>query len=283
MSVIKEDVSISDALGAYLSYTPSYAETDQFRTDLACLNHTLLRDAIAECVKAEKVHQNADPRTRRQNIHAVYVRKIKELSSLYPFLFSVENALRARAKESYHTVFKNPYWWKAIISAHQRELSSADFELALLDGRELRILNGTPVNPAFIKEALFAIASLTNRQRADLQSEDCPASAFYEKITLKGLVNIISSDYRLCPLPSMSRNDFARAMTVIHDARNEIYHSNPIKNRSQVFSACERILDAVDVHAGSLDFHIKRASYARPTPGISRKPRHCIPPEHDYD
>lgn len=84
MGVAKREISLAEALGLYLSYTPNYNETDQFRTDLRTLNHTLLRDSIKECVEAAKTPQAAPNSTKRRLIHHVYHRKVKELASLYP-------------------------------------------------------------------------------------------------------------------------------------------------------------------------------------------------------
>lgn len=278
MSISKEDVSIGEVLGAYLSYTPTYTETEHFWADIGCLNHTLLYDAIVECRDAEKVPAGAEPQTKRQKIHDVYVRKIKELSSLYPFFFSVENALRALAGRKYHEAFGDPYWWQEITNAYENNLTHEDFPLVVEDKREFRILKGVLVNPIFVKDCLFVVGGMAKRQRNDLNYEDCPASMFYEKMTIKGLMDIISADYRLCSLPSMTKNDFVNAMNKIHKARNELYHSNPIKNRNQVFSSCERVLDAINFHLGSFDEALKSSNFVRSSPGIKRKPRHCIPP-----
>ena len=115
MGVAKREISLAEALGLYLSYTPNYNETDQFRTDLRTLNHTLLRDSIKECVEASKTPQAAPNNTKRLAIHHVYCRKVKELASMYPYLFSVESALRSTATELYNRAFANPRWWLCLL------------------------------------------------------------------------------------------------------------------------------------------------------------------------
>lgn len=275
MSVTKREVSLAEVLGTYLSYTPNYAETEQFRSDLRTMNHTLLRDAIEECKKANKAPKGAAPQTKRHLIHSVYMRKVKELASIYPFLFAVENALRSVAAERYMQVFNSAFWWKVFTQAYQAGKSADDFPLQA-NGKKL--VRGVPVNPAFIKEIFFAIEKMANRQRDVLYSPNSKAISFYEEMTLRNLANIIKSDWGHCPLGSLNKTDFQTHIGIICEARNEVFHSNPIKNRTAVFKACERILDSVDFHLGDFDQTLRQVSYARPAPAIEREARHCIPP-----
>lgn len=66
-------------------------------------------------------------------------------------------------------------------------------------------------------------------------------------------------------------------MRLIKDARNELFHSNPIKNRARVVEACERILDALDVHLGDLAADLAAVSYVPIAPSVARTARHLIP------
>lgn len=275
MSVAKREISLTEALGRYLSYTPNYAETEQFRTDLRTMNHTLLRDSIEECIQAKKAPGEVSSQTKRQLMHDVYMRKIKELASLYPFLFAVENALRSVAAERYATAFKNSSWWRIIHSAIADGKSANDF-LVQQDGKKR--VNNTPVNSAFVREVFISIERMSDSQRNILSAENCSPIVFYEEITLRNLANIIFSDWLLCPLGGLKKSDFNSHMNTICHARNEIFHSNPIKNRATVFTACERILDSVDVHLGDFDQKVRQVSYTRPSPSIRRNARHCIPP-----
>lgn len=275
MGVAKREVSLAEALGLYLSYTPNYNETDQFRTDLRTLNHTLLRDSIKECVEASRTPQAAPNNTKRRAIHHVYYRKVKELASLYPYLFSVESALRSAATESYNHAFANPRWWLVLLAAHQNGHDEKHFPKAPGGKRSVA---GIDVTSAFIKNVLFSLANMTARQKAVLAHHHCPDDQFLAAITLRNLFNIMEADWGLCPLGSLNKTDFRTHMVTICDARNEVFHGNPIKNRTGVFKACERILDAVNVHIGALDVVLKDTSFQRPTSTIPRSGRHCIPP-----
>ena len=89
MSISKREISMSEVLGTYLSYTPSSTETHEFYADLRTMNHTLLRDAIAECQAAKKEDDAPADITKRQLIHSVYTRKVKELG----FKFQVQRLI----------------------------------------------------------------------------------------------------------------------------------------------------------------------------------------------
>lgn len=275
MGVAKREISLAEALGLYLSYTPNYNETDQFRTDLRALNHTLLRDSIKECVEASKTPQAAPNNTKRHAIHHVYCRKVKELASLYPYLFSVESALRSTATELYNRAFENPRWWLVFLATHQNGHDEKHFPKAPGGKRSIA---GIDVTSAFIKNVLFSLESMSARQMAALADHNCPDDQFLAELTLRNLFNIMEADWGLCPLGSLNKTDFRTHMVTICDARNEVFHGNPIKNRTGVFKACERILDAVNVHVGALDVALKDTIFQRPTPTIPRSVRHCIPP-----
>lgn len=276
MGVAKREISLAEALGLYLSYTPNYNETDQFRSDLRTLNHTLLRDSIKECVEATKTPQAAPNSTKRRAIHHVYHRKVKELASLYPYLFYVESALRSTATELYSNAFTNPRWWLDFLIAHGKGHDEKHFKKAPSSKRSVA---GTDVTSAFIKNVLFSIENMSKRQRSFLGSQDCPDDQFLAEITLGNLFNIMEADWGLCPLGSLNKTDFRTHMVTIRDARNEVFHGNPIKNRTSVFKACERILDAVNVHIGDLDVVLKNTNFQRPASTIPRTARHCIPPK----
>lgn len=275
MGVAKREISLTEALGLYLSYTPNYNETDQFRTDLRTLNHTLLRDSIKECVEASKTPQAAPNSAKRAAIHLVYCRKVKELASLYPYLFSVESALRSTATELYTNVFTNPKWWLTFLTAYNNNHDEKHFPRSPGDKRRV---DGIDVTSNFIKNIFFSFGKMTARQRSTLIVADCPGDQYLAQITLRDLFNIMESDWGLCPVGSLNKTDFRTHMVTICDARNEVFHGNPIKNRTGVYKACERILDAVNIHIGALDDVLKDTKFQRPNSTLPRSPRHCIPP-----
>ncbi|WP_150120290.1 hypothetical protein [Sulfitobacter sp. HI0021] len=275
MTVVKREISLIEALGAYLCYTPKYTETDEFHADLRTLNHTLFRDAIRECHNGKKEEHVEGAPSKRQLIHMVYTRKVKELASLYPFLFATENALRAIAHESYHRAFKDPYWWRDIIRAHTHEKTENDFPLK---GDGKKRVRKHPVNPSFLAECFFAATQLGPRQIKALDAPACSSIRFYEELSIRHLFKIMHSDYVLCTVGTLKRQQFKEHMITICDARNEVFHGRPIKNRSTLFSACEAILDAAGLHMGDFDKALQVTTYTRQTPSMKRSKRHLLPP-----
>lgn len=275
MSIVKRDISLEEVLGTYLDYTPSYAETERFRSDLRTLNHTLLRDAILECTNSPNLATGAPANTKRHLMHGVYTRKVKELASLYPFLFAVENALRAVAAERYKNVFGREYWWKIFTTAHAAGKGESSFPL---DKKGKKNVHTIPVNPAFIRDVLYGVSEMPPRKRSNLLEDDALPSQFYEALTLRQLGRIMSADWTVASLGTLKKKDFITHMGTICIARNELFHGNPIKSRATVFTACEYILDSIDVHMGDFDEALKETSYVRQTPTIPRVGRHCIPP-----
>lgn len=76
----------------------------------------------------------------------------------------------------------------------------------------------------------------------------------------------------------LDRKMFEDTMRVIKEARNELYHSNPIKDRTKVVGACERILNGLNVHLGDYDTDLATIRHVRVPPTVPRSPRHVIPP-----
>lgn len=275
MTILKREITLSEALGAYLCYTPGTAETDGFRADLRTLNHTLLHDSIQECQQAEKVKDAAKTVPKRQLIHQVYTRKVKELAALYPFLFATENALRAIASESYSQLFKDPFWWRDITLAVSAGRTDAYFT-AKGDGKKR--VRKVPVNPSFVSSCFYAAEKFTPKQMGILAHVDCPSTKFYDEMTIRNLFNLIDADLSLCPIGGLQRKQFKNHMMIICDARNEVFHGNPIKNRSSLFTACETVLDAACFHLGDFDEALRNATYTRQTPSKKRNDKHLLPP-----
>jgi hypothetical protein len=71
--------------------------------------------------------------------------------------------------------------------------------------------------------------------------------------------------------------NFKANMDIIRDARNALYHSNPISNRKAVYEASERILNALDFHLGDFDSDIGTTQYNRIPVSVGRAARHRIP------
>jgi len=239
------------------------------------MNHTLLHDSIRECQEADKAPADATSRAKRRLIHEVYTRKVKELAALYPFLFVLENGLRGFAAERLYTAFNNVFWWQVFLDAVRRGLDENHFPTQA-DGKKL--IHNVSVNPAFVKEVMYGIKTMSRSQQAELLKPGVPAGRFYEELTLKSLANIIQADWVICPVGSLKKGDFKAHMKTIGDVRNELFHGNPIKKRASLIVACERILDSLDFHLGSFDIAIGATAYTRPTPSVPRSQRHVIPP-----
>ncbi|EJL50524.1 hypothetical protein PMI09_05021 [Rhizobium sp. CF122] len=66
-------------------------------------------------------------------------------------------------------------------------------------------------------------------------------------------------------LPSSSGH-----MRVIKETRNELFHSNPIKDRKKIIEACERILSGLQFHLGDYDHDLGAAQYVRVPATVAR-------------
>ncbi len=258
-----------------MCYTPRATETDAFLADLRTLNPTLLRDSIYECHRASKSAGMPEGTSKRDLIHAVYTRKVKELASLYPFIFTTENALRSVAHEAYSNTFRDPYWWRDILDCVARQ-KGADHYTTRGDGKKR--LRKTPVNPAFIRECIDAAESFAPRQTNRLSNPDCPPTRFYEELTIWQLFNVIISDLSLCPVGKLKRIDLENSKRTICDTRNEVFHGRPVKNRSSLLKACDLILNSLGFHMGDFDERLRTTSFARQTPSRMRTTQHLIPP-----
>jgi len=70
---------------------------------------------------------------------------------------------------------------------------------------------------------------------------------------------------------------FVDTMRVIKETRNELFHSNPIKDRKKIVEACERILNGLQFHLGDYDHDLGAAQYVRVPTTVARTPRHVMP------
>jgi hypothetical protein len=276
MTTAKREISLSEVLGSYLCYTPSSTETHEFFADLRTMNHTLLRDSIQECQQAKKEEGAPAGLPKRHLIHMVYTRKVKELASLYPFLFATENALRAIAHEAYHNNFKDAFWWREVLNAADHGKNAGHYPTK---GDGKKRIQKQPVNPSFLTECFYGVSQLSQRQKKKLQDVNCPSTQFYDELTIRHLFNLILSDLSVCPVGNLKKEQFKTHMTTICDARNEVFHGRPIKNRSSLYGACEIILDAACFHMGDFDEALRTTTYTRLTPSRKRNPKHLLPPQ----
>jgi len=275
MPITKRHVQTRELLGEYLTFLPQPKEVNRFETDMRTLNPTLLRDAIREGVQARKL-QSVPAEDQRRLIHQIYVRKVKEFSSIYPFVFAVENSLRSVLADHLAVKFGQMDWWTLIRDARAAGKTYKNFPN----------IRNVPVSAAFVKAIWWAFDNMTNPLHIQSVAGPDKTDEFYYCLSLGELWNILKSDWSLmrdmfCTDQELGfkldRTLFDDTMRVIKEARNELYHSNPIKDRTKVVGACERILNCLNVHLGDYDADLGAAQYVRVAATVARAPRHIIP------
>ena len=92
-SVTRRHVPTSQLLGEYLTFVPT--------------------PSIREGVQVQALQQ-IPIHEQRLAIHRIYTRKVKEFSSIYPFVFGVENALRSVLADYLEERFGQMDWWVLI-------------------------------------------------------------------------------------------------------------------------------------------------------------------------
>ncbi|ULJ82801.1 hypothetical protein MF410_35760 (plasmid) [Rhizobium sp. C104] len=273
-SITKRHVPTSQLLGEYLTFVPTPQQVDHFRVDMRTLNPTLLRDTIREGVQVRALQQ-IPIHDQRLVIHRIYTRKVKEFSAIYPFVFAVENALRSVLADYLEERFGRMDWWTLIRNAWQHGQTYAAFSSIL----------GTTVNPAFVKAVWRVFDTMTNQQQASLAGND-KSDEFYYCLTLGDLWAIMQGDWPLvrdmfAPDAALgftfTKTLFVDTMRIIKDTRNELFHSNPIKDRKKIVEACERILNGLQFHLGDYDHDLSVAQYVRVPSSVARTHRHVIP------
>lgn len=281
MTITKRHVDVEHLLGLYLNFVPGPAQADLFRADMRVMNPVLLKDAIKECTATrgtQKIHRM----DHRVAIQGVYTRKTKELAALYPFLFSVENALRLAAAQHYGTVFGNDSWWTVI---RDKVFEGMDEKCFPTNANQKKNIRGTPVNPKFIKELFYSIGNMPKAGRNELTNPSTD-DALYLNLSLGSLFNLIDADWEISRDMFLSdqalglklrKNDIKTAGQIVKSARNELFHGKPIGDVSKVARACENLLDKVGFHMGDFDTRLSKSQITRPQAIIPRRGHHSYP------
>lgn len=277
MSVVKSAPSTSTLLERYLSRTPTPRETDALLTDLKVMNRGLLSDAIEEAeatTRNQRAFQYAD---KRLLIHRIYTRKMKELASLHPVIFSVENALRSAHAVQMTTSFDRRDWWTVIRDAIRKGKEPSDIHA---------IFGKKPTQP-FLKQAFRVIASVMEYpgNAVILNDENAADDVLYPLLSLGQLQILIQADWTTsramfapqADIPWLNQTAFQTRLKVLKDARNSIYHSNPVKDRSKIMKAADDLLCALGVHLATWDDDLKDATYVRYQSKRGRTQRHKVP------
>jgi hypothetical protein len=240
------------------------------------LNPNLLQDAIREATSVAR--KNAlDHSQYRILIHSIYNRKTKEFASLYPVIFSLENSIRSSLADYLADYFKRMDWWVIIRDDYLNGRDHNNFVNSTINGKITTI--------DFIKQIFFTIENILKVNQSRILGVN-KTDEFYYCLTIGDLTRIMMTDWS--NIRNMFRSDgvigfkldlhnFKTHMHLIRDARNALYHSNPISNRKAVFEASERILNALDFHLGDLDEDIGNVKYSRINATIERAERHHIP------
>lgn len=275
MSIIKRHIPTRELLGAYLTFSPNPREVEGFEADMRILNPTLLKDSILEA-KATTDMARVPQNEQRQIIHRIYTRKIKEFSSLYPFVFAVENAMRSALSDHLEIYFNRANWWAVV----------RDAVLAGKGHQAFADICGKPTSRDFIKQAFFTISKLLDSpQKAKIVGTKL-TDEFYYCLTIGELGRLMTTDWILIrPMFetdavigfTLNHTTFNNTIKVIREARNELYHSNPIRNRKVVVESCERILNALNFHLGDYDKDLAGTHYIRVAGTVTRAPRHLLP------
>lgn len=287
MSINKRHIAVEELLGLFLSFTPRPHETELFRVDMRLLNPTLLSDSIKECAAASGRNNGPQGMLQRDAIHGVYTRKIKELAALYPFVFSVENALRHTAAEHYGRVFATDTWWTVVRDKFQQGEDSTSFATNATGKKNIR---GIQVTPRFVKQMLYCFEKMHNNQLHRLNQLNI-LDEFYLEISLRALCNLIEADWTLSrgifvednlldqPL---RKQDMSNWFKLIIDARNELFHGKPIGDLSKVTRACEAVLDKLGIHLEELDSVLASTKITRTWSSAKRSTRHILPPSRQF-
>jgi hypothetical protein len=283
MGITKRHVDVSELLGLFLNFTPQSAEADFFRADMRILNPVLLKDSLKECRATARPDQGRGM-AQRAEIHRVYARKTKELASLYPFIFSLENALRHAAAAYYADVFGSDSWWTIIRDKCESGQNEAGFHQD--PATRKKNIRGVLVNPKFVDQLCRAFCQLTKRQKASLAGSDL-IDEFYLCLPLGSLFSLIEADFELardmfvseqCSGKPLKKSDFVNWFKIIREARNELYHSRSIGDISKVARACENTLDKLGFHLRDFDSHVANTRITRPFLTIERVDYHLVPP-----
>lgn len=276
MSVLKSAPSTSAILERYISATPTPRVVDALLADLTVMNRTLLSDAIMEAEASLPAGHKLLYTEKRLLIHEIYTRKMKEIASLYPVLFCVENALRSALSVRLTTLFDRRDWWIVIRDAITAGKTHKDF----------KHICGKKCSPAFIREVFFIISTMMNGPSAARLNSPSPSDdLFYSLLTLGQLTNLIKSDWSLArPMfapqhmaPWIGQTPFKTRMKTLKEARDAVFHSNPIRNRTSIMKVADEVLDALSIHLGDWDSDLKNTSYSRTRLSRPRDDRHILP------
>lgn len=276
MIVPKHHADLIESLDKYLRKTPRPSEYHPLLTDFGRYHPELYRDSIAEAIGAEINGVLAPNQARtREAVIRIYNRKTKEMAALYPFLFSVEGALRSQLATALCGLFQDDRWWVGYCQA----IARGD------DPTIVQEINTVSVPGAAFSRAVAKIIDTIDSGSGMRAIDRAGGFEFLTGATFGQLRYVVANCWtHLRQLfigkrggpAQIVKTDFLDLTKVILDVRNDLYHHRPVSNQQTFFDACERILDHFDHHVGAFDQALSRSVYVRPVFRIARQSRHDI-------
>ncbi len=141
-----------DLMAAYYNFVPNSRDMRAFESDMRTLNPLMLRDCLIECISINKA-KRIDFKEQRATLHKVYHRRLKEFSAVYPFIFTVENALRSNLADHMKALTGRMDWWVLVRDAICRgdDHSAFNDPNTKIGEQPRSIIRGVIVPPDFLK------------------------------------------------------------------------------------------------------------------------------------
>lgn len=261
---------LRELLGAYLDHTPTASATDAILADFMRLHPGLLVGSLKEAIAGPP----GPHRTDREHLHRIYHRKTKEMAAMYPLLLSLEGAFRARLTAEFFRHFGVDDWWMPIYAAIRKGG----------DSTSVKEINGIRVTSHLARRLGDVIMMIEGErfQHPKVATLTC-GSEFFAQTTFGQLRYIVGTSWsefghvfrgRRGAVKAITKDEFMELTKVVLDARNDLYHHNPISSRQACVTASETLADHLDCHIGSTDAEIGRTSYPRPEFKIAPQQRH---------
>ncbi|WP_434290561.1 hypothetical protein [Celeribacter sp. SCSIO 80788] len=266
-SILKRQVDIMEALAEYVSFVATPRQVAEFELDATRLHPTLLRDSILEATITK--HSSTRHATeQRRLIHSIYARKTKEMAALYPLIFSTENAYRAALTNYYHSYFGAEDWWKKLEAWYLKEGLRGQ-RLEFINGKRLGVKFATTLLRVFDKLAadpdnFTSLRRQENKGRFFYHLAFGQLSFFFDD-DWSNASSIFSNQIVLGQ--RISKTSTLENLEKVRLVRNEVFHSNPVKNTSNFVRAAEALLLALDLNLGRFDQDLRSAQYQRPNFG----------------
>ena len=207
--------------GEYLTFTPGCRDRELFDADMRSMNPALLADALREGIALHR--RRVQPaQEQRRLIHQIYARKVKELSSLYPFIFAVENGLRSALADRSAAKFGRVDWWVLI----------RDARAAGLDHTSLPRIGTTTVNSGFVQAVFRAFETMTNPLHIHSIKGDERSDDFYYTLSLGDLWTILKSDWDMTRAMFCSDKELGMKLDVARRSTARCGSSRTLATRS---------------------------------------------------